>query len=67
MTTFSERYFKYIKASNFLPEFCGIENSTTTYHKIRGLNGNKKPVDFTDAEKAQIRKGLKKLVKELSA
>jgi hypothetical protein len=56
--------FKYIKASQFLPDYCGIEYNVTTRHKMRGTDGNKKPIDFTDEEKKAIKGGLKKMLIE---
>jgi hypothetical protein len=52
--------FKYVSATKFLPQFCGIKITPTIRHKIRGLDGNNKPIDFTEKEKGQIIAGVKK-------
>ena len=67
MTAFSKKYFKYIKASGFLPDYCNIPNSATTRHKMRGTDGNKKPTDFSEEEKTKIRRGIVDLANELKA
>lgn len=53
--------FDYVNATAFLPTFCGIPMTAMTRHKLRGLNGNNKPVDFTDDEKKKISQGIEKL------
>lgn len=53
----------YIKADtffkNYLPEIKNYKR------KISGRNGRGNPVEFTPEEKAQIKKALKKLFKDL--
>jgi len=59
-----ELFKKAIVAKFFFEVYApGIKNFK---HKLRGVDGNKKPIDFNDAEKSQIRAGLKKLFKDLS-
>lgn len=65
MSTFSKRYFKYIKAIHFLPDYCGITHTPYVQHKIRGIDGNGKEIEFTDDEKKKIRAGVKKLSADL--
>lgn len=53
----------YIKADQFFPTYCPeIKNYK---HKIAGKNTRGNPLDFTDAEKKVIKKGLKKLFKDI--
>lgn len=56
--------FKYIKADQFFPAYCPTIKSHK--HKIRGFNGRGNPVEFSDAEKKQIKKGLKKLFTDIT-
>lgn len=65
METFSKKYFKYIKAKNFLPDYCDIPYSVTTKHKMRGKDGNNKEIDFNAEEKKMIKNGVKKLYHDL--
>ena len=54
----------YIKAANFFPKYCpDIKNWK---RKMSGANGRGNPLEFTEAEKKQIRKALDKLGKELN-
>lgn len=54
----------YIKADQFFPAYCPeIKNYK---RKISGKNGRGNPVEFTEEEKKQIKKGLKKLFKDLT-
>lgn len=55
-----KQVFKFIRASLFLPEFCDIPFTAMTRHKMRGRDGNGRPVDFTDQEKKKIAAGVKK-------
>lgn len=59
------KLFDLINATQFLP-FCGIEMTAMTRHKIRGLNGNSKPVDFSADEWQKIEKGIQKMAKKFS-
>jgi hypothetical protein len=53
----------YIKADQFFPVYCPeIKNYK---RKISGKNGRGNPVEFTEEEKKNIKKGLKKLFKEV--
>lgn len=50
--------FEFINAKEFLPFFCGIPMSAMTKHKMRGKDGNGKPVDFTTEEWDKINDGV---------
>lgn len=53
----------YIKAEKFFPKYCPEIKSHR--HKIRGKNGRGNPVEFTEVEKREIKKGLKKMAAEI--
>lgn len=55
--------FKYIKASQF---FASYAPGVTQYkHKIRGLSGKSRPIEFNEEDKKTIKTGLKKLSADL--
>jgi len=56
--------FKYVVAAHFLPKYCGIIVTSRVKQKLRGIDGNGKPITFTAEEQMQIRQGLKKLAAE---
>lgn len=61
MTT--EQIFEIVKKNNFFTKYApGVKNFN---HKYRGLDGNKKPIDFTADDKKAIEQGAKKLAKDL--
>lgn len=54
---------KYLSAKNFFTDYA---KSVKNYkHKMRGVNGNQKPIDFTDADKKEIKTAFKKLFSDL--
>jgi len=56
-------FFKLVPARQFFTKYCpGIPNY---YHKHRGIDGNKKPIDFTPAEKEMMKKAAAKLGEHL--
>jgi hypothetical protein len=57
----TQSIFDFVNATQFLPTFCGIPMTAMTRHKLRGKNGNNRPVDFTDDEKKKITQGIEKL------
>ena len=59
-----DEFFKIVPAKQFFTRYCpGIPNF---YHKLRGINGNNKPIDFTDEEKRIMTKAAKKLGKDVA-
>ncbi len=59
-----EEFFKIVPARQFFTKYCtGITNY---YHKLRGFDGNKKPIDFTAEDKKQMQKCAAKLSKDLA-
>lgn len=59
-----DEFFKIVPAKQFFTRYCtGITNY---YHKLRGFDGNKQPIDFSDAEKKQMQKCAAKLGKDLA-
>lgn len=55
--------FNYIKADTFFREY--LPHIKSHKHKIRGKNGRGNPVEFSEAEKKQIKAALKSLFKDL--
>lgn len=54
-----DQFFKIIKANNFFTQYCpGVVNYK---HKLRGIDGNKKPIDFTAEDKELMKKAALKL------
>jgi hypothetical protein len=49
----TKKLFDFCKGSALLPR-AGIEYNTTAKNKMRGLDSNGKPTDFTDEEKRRI-------------
>jgi hypothetical protein len=54
---------RFIKASNFFPLYC--PNIKDWKKKMTGKNGRGNPVEFSAAEKKQIKAALKSLFKDL--
>lgn len=57
--------FKYIKAEQFFKDY--LPEIKSYKHKIRGKNGRGNPVEFSAAEKKQIKAALKSLFKDLES
>lgn len=57
--------FKYITAKYFFQDYA--PNVKNYKHKLRGIDGNKKPIEFSEQDKAEIEKGIEKLFKDLGA
>lgn len=54
---------KYLSAKNFFTDYA---KSVKNYkHKMRGVDGNQKPIDFTDSDKKEIKAAFKKLSSDL--
>jgi hypothetical protein len=56
--------FKYIVAKYFFPKYA--PEVVNWGHKLRGKNGHNKPIDFTDADKKAIKRGIKAMSKDLT-
>ena len=54
----------YIKADSFFKDY--LPHIKSYKHKLRGKNGRGNPVDFSEAEKKEIKTALKKLFKDLT-
>lgn len=53
----------FLRLERFLNSYCpDIKN---VKHKLRGIDGNKNQIDFSDSEKELIRQALKKLGEDL--
>lgn len=55
--------FEYIKAAKFFPTYC--PEIKDWKKKMTGKNGRGNPVEFSAAEKKQIKTALKSLFKDL--
>lgn len=53
-----------INAAYFFPKFTKVKNFK---HKLRGIDGNGKPIDFSADEKNEIKKGVQSLADFISA
>lgn len=62
----TKKIFKYIKAATFIPNFTPLKYDSMFRHKMRGIDGNKMPIDFSEDEKKQIIEGLKIFLKKVS-
>lgn len=59
-----DEFFRIVTAKEFFTKYC---TEVTNYkHKMRGIDGNKKPIDFTDEDKRYIRKAAAKLGIDIS-
>lgn len=56
--------FKYIVAKYFFSDYA--PNVKSWNKKLSGKNSNGNPVDFTEADRKEIKKGLKQLFKNLT-
>lgn len=56
--------FQFIKAANFFPVYA--PDVKDWKKKMTGKNGRGNPVDFSEDDKAAIKKGLKQLFKDLN-
>lgn len=56
-------YFKLVPAKGFFETYApGVKNY---YHKMRGIDGNGKPIEFTRADRDAINTGVRALSKDL--
>lgn len=54
---------KYLSAKYFFTDYAkSVKNFT---HKMRGVDGNGKPIEFTEEDKKQIKAGIKQLSSDL--
>jgi hypothetical protein len=58
-----EQFFSIVPAQRFFQEWC--PHISNWRHKRRKIDGNKKPIDFTEVEKQRIRQAAQTLGKEL--
>lgn len=54
--------FKFIQAKNFFEQYA--PDVKRYAHKIRGLDSNGKPLDFTKEDKSAIKTGLRKMLQD---
>lgn len=59
-----KQIFQYISAKSFFPEYAPeVKNYT---HKMRGIDGNGKEIEFTKEDKKAIKSGIRKMTKDLA-
>lgn len=56
---------RYIKTNNFFKDY--LPHIKQVANKLRGKTTRNQPIDFSDAERAEIRKALKQLAKDITA
>jgi hypothetical protein len=56
--------FDYIKAAKFFPKYAPTVKAWKK--KISGKNSNGNPIDFTEADKVEIKKGLKEFLRDIN-
>jgi hypothetical protein len=56
---------KYISAKNFFEDYCKLVKNYK--HKMRGKDGNGKPIDFTEEDKKAILISIKKMAEDTTA
>lgn len=54
---------KYLSAKHFFADYAKSVSNFT--HKMRGTDGNKKPIDFSEEDKKEIISGLKEMTKDI--
>jgi hypothetical protein len=57
------KQFRFIKADQFFAAYAPRVKSYK--HKIRGRNGRDNPVEFSDDDKKEIKRGMKKMARDL--
>lgn len=55
-----QEIFEIIKATKFFKQYAPKVQNVS--HKLRGKNGRGNPVEFSDQDKTEIKKGLKKFI-----
>ncbi len=55
---------KYLSAKHFFADYAKqVKNFT---HKMRGVDGNGKPIEFTGEDKKEIKAGIKQMAANIS-
>ena len=58
-----QKLFNIIPAARFFKRYCqGVTNWT---HKCRGVDGNKRPIQFTKEDRLKIKDGKLKLIEDI--
>lgn len=58
-----EDFFKLVPARQFFTAYA--PQVKRYYHKMRGIDGNKMPIDFTEDDKRIMKEGVKQLAEDL--
>lgn len=57
------KLFDFIKAAKFFPTYAPQVRNWK--HKLRGVDGNKKPIEFSREDIKQIKRGVRSMLSEL--
>jgi hypothetical protein len=57
-------FFKVITVRQFFNNYC--PEVKRFYHKMNGIDGNKKPIDFSPEDKKKMKTALKSMIKDIS-
>lgn len=57
------KVFDIIKAAKFFPKYAPEVKNWK--HKLRGKDGNKKPIDFSKEDKQMIKQGIRSFISEV--
>jgi hypothetical protein len=67
-TTFAtmnkNEFFRLVPAKQFFAQYC--PEVKRFYHKMNGIDGNKKPIDFSPEDKKKMKVALKSMIKDIS-
>jgi hypothetical protein len=66
MAEFNKEIFKVLRVVKFITEYTELPYTAYMKHKIRGIDGNKQPIELTPQEINEIIRGLHTLGKKLS-
>jgi hypothetical protein len=56
-------FFKLVPAAQFFNNYC--PEVTNYYHKLRGVDGNGKPISFTENDKRIMKEAAQRLANDL--
>lgn len=58
-----KEFFTFVPARQFFSKYCpGVRNYT---HKMRGIDGNGKPIDFTESDRSIMKEAAQALANDL--
>lgn len=60
----AQDFFNVVPAKRFFTKYCNQVTNWT--HKSRGFDGNKRPIEFTEADKKAMKRAASKLAKDIA-